>query len=419
MNLDHFGQLVRSRREAVPMLQKELSEGICTRSMISRIENEDYFPHITIVEKLLDRLGMPIIDWLERMSRKDPDQKALGLILEYLQERYEKERDYETIRKWTEQLKGIRFEVKPVYRAALHALQAFVEDVRQNFKEAESEYKQWIDLARELQDIPMLAAGLNRLSFMYVNIDPGHASEWIEEAYALVQRHSVPQELAISVQLTMSAYRYGIGEYHTAISLLQAVKSRKRLSPISRFRSHNLLGKSYQAVGKYADAEEEYKQTAAYFAYHPSFELIFNNNIGDLYADMGEYKLAFEHQRRSLEIGEATKQPYFVEIARLRLAKLHNRCREYEEAETICRQIIEHSWNDRNIHMAKLILSETRFALGDESSTGMLLEVVRFFQKQPGTDSVEYLKEAYKLLAKVNMAPEDTEKLFRTQVRIY
>ncbi|WP_163854920.1 helix-turn-helix domain-containing protein [Paenibacillus elgii] len=154
MNLDHFGQLVRSRREAVPMLQKELSEGICTRSMISRIENEDYFPHITIVEKLLDRLGMPIIDWLERMSRKDPDQKALGLILEYLQERYEKERDYETIRKWTEQLKGIRFEVKPVYRADLHALRAFVEDVRQNFKEAESEYKQWIDLARELRTFP-------------------------------------------------------------------------------------------------------------------------------------------------------------------------------------------------------------------------------------------------------------------------
>ncbi len=81
MNLDRFGQLIRSKREAVPMLQKELSEGICTRSMISRIENEDYFPHITIVEKLLDRLGVPIPDWLEQMSRKGPGRKrsASGL----------------------------------------------------------------------------------------------------------------------------------------------------------------------------------------------------------------------------------------------------------------------------------------------------------------------------------------------------
>ncbi|MFB6364708.1 hypothetical protein ACFCP7_11665 [Paenibacillus elgii] len=48
--------------------------------MISRIEHEDYFPHITSVEKLLDRLEVPILDWLEWMSLKDPDQKALGLL---------------------------------------------------------------------------------------------------------------------------------------------------------------------------------------------------------------------------------------------------------------------------------------------------------------------------------------------------
>ncbi|WP_199617046.1 helix-turn-helix transcriptional regulator [Paenibacillus alkalitolerans] len=418
MILNNFGQFVRTGRESINLLQKELSDGICTRSMISRIETEDYFPHITIVEKLLDRLMVPIPVFLEELCREDKEQKALGIIIEFLNEKYEKERDFQTIQKWIQNMQEIRFEMITIFRAHMHSLRAFVEDVKQNFEEAEKEYKKFIELARGLNDVSMLASGLNRLAFMYVNIDLDKASEFIEEAYSLATLHSIPTELTISINLTLSAYKYGIGEYHTAIQILQAVKNRKRLSPVFRFRSHNLLGRCFHAIGKYTEAEQEYKQTQNYFKYSTSGELIFNNNIGNLYADMGKYDLAFKHQNRSIEIALETNQPYFGEICRLRLAKLHNLTGRNGEAELICKEIIEESWNPRNISIAKLILSESRFELNNEDCTEMICDVINFFNEQGGRDDVQYQKEAYKLLAKVKM-PKDHVNLFPAQLLIY
>jgi tetratricopeptide (TPR) repeat protein len=417
MILNKFGTFIHVKREGIHMLQKELSEGICTRSMISRIENEDYFPHVTIVEKLLDRLGVPVSELLDELC-KDNDQRVLEIIIQFLNDRYDSERDVRTIQRWIQKIQGTSLLINHIHQAHLYSLQAFIEDIAQNFKEAERNYNKLIDLARKLNEVPLLASGLARLTFMNVNIDPHKASDFIEEAHSLITRYSVPQEVNINVNLVMGAHKYAIGEYYAAIQIFEAVKRRKKLTPIFKFRSHNLLGKCFHAIGEYTKAETEFKQTRSYFKYHLSHEMIYYVNIGDLYADMGEYDLAFQHQNRSLQLAIDSKQPYFAEIARLRLAKLNNLIGKYDRAELICKEVIEESWNQRNIYIAKLIISESQHELYHIDCTQTICEVVNFFNGQEGRDAVHYQKEAYKLLARVNM-PKQQQNLFPTQLLIY
>lgn len=270
MFVNSFGHLIQSKREKLKILQRELCMGICTRSMISRIETEDYFPNLLIVEKLLERLDIHLTDLVQALCEVDEKQTILGIIFRFMNDRYEENRDVYTIQNWLQKLNGIKTVIKPEHEVIMYSLKAFVEDVNQNFVEAEKSYKKCIELARIRKNFPLLISALNRISFMYINISPNKASEYINEASNLMEIYSIPVDLTISVNLTLSAYMYAMGEYLTAIKYLKAIQSRKRLSPAHRFRSHNLLGKCLQAVGEISEDELQYHFSTSFLNDHLS-----------------------------------------------------------------------------------------------------------------------------------------------------
>jgi len=51
-----FGNLIKSKRKELGLTQKELSEGICTQALISRIEKGDIVPQNSILQQLGSRL---------------------------------------------------------------------------------------------------------------------------------------------------------------------------------------------------------------------------------------------------------------------------------------------------------------------------------------------------------------------------
>src|SRR5699024_1124035 len=55
-----FGATIKSKRKEVGLTQKELSEGICTQALISRIEKGDIVPQNSILDKLANRLNINI-----------------------------------------------------------------------------------------------------------------------------------------------------------------------------------------------------------------------------------------------------------------------------------------------------------------------------------------------------------------------
>lgn len=55
-----FGATIKSKRKELGLTQKELSEGICTQALISRIEKGDIVPQNSILDKLANRLNINI-----------------------------------------------------------------------------------------------------------------------------------------------------------------------------------------------------------------------------------------------------------------------------------------------------------------------------------------------------------------------
>ena len=64
-----IGAYIKQKREDKGLSQDALCEGICSRSNLSRIENDDQTPSFTLLEKLFEKLGQPSRQFLMLMDR--------------------------------------------------------------------------------------------------------------------------------------------------------------------------------------------------------------------------------------------------------------------------------------------------------------------------------------------------------------
>ncbi len=71
------GQLVRNRREAIGWSQERLSEGICSVSTLSRIENGERMPSERVFQALMERLGLEDVRVMVPQSPYDWDTENL------------------------------------------------------------------------------------------------------------------------------------------------------------------------------------------------------------------------------------------------------------------------------------------------------------------------------------------------------
>ena len=55
-----IGQVLKEFRKEHGMTQKDLSQGICSQSVLSRIENDEEIPNIIVIQQLCHRLGITI-----------------------------------------------------------------------------------------------------------------------------------------------------------------------------------------------------------------------------------------------------------------------------------------------------------------------------------------------------------------------
>lgn len=58
--METIGQVLKEFRKEHGMTQKELSQGICSQSVLSRIENDEEIPNIVVIQQLCHRLGITI-----------------------------------------------------------------------------------------------------------------------------------------------------------------------------------------------------------------------------------------------------------------------------------------------------------------------------------------------------------------------
>ena len=58
--IDSFGTIIKEIRKEQKMTQKMLSQGICSQSVLSRIENNEELPNVLVMAQICQRLGVTI-----------------------------------------------------------------------------------------------------------------------------------------------------------------------------------------------------------------------------------------------------------------------------------------------------------------------------------------------------------------------
>ena len=98
-----FGNLIKSKRKELGLTQIELSEGICTQALISRIEKGDIIPQDSILQQLGTRLQLDDKELNSLAYKTKYDNEMIEVKKEI--RRALTRRDYEYIEKILEQNK--------------------------------------------------------------------------------------------------------------------------------------------------------------------------------------------------------------------------------------------------------------------------------------------------------------------------
>lgn len=90
-----LGELIKSNRKQLKMTQKELSSGICTQALISRIEHGDIIPNQSILNKIGTRLNLNLDD-LQLIKSNTLYSEKIDQLKQTIR-KYLTKRDYKTI----------------------------------------------------------------------------------------------------------------------------------------------------------------------------------------------------------------------------------------------------------------------------------------------------------------------------------
>lgn len=93
--MESFGDVLKAIRKDRKFTQKMLAEGICSQSVLSRIENDEELPNVMVMQQLCQKLGVTIDQVMLQGSREEREKHALifQMRLLYRAKEYQKLRD--------------------------------------------------------------------------------------------------------------------------------------------------------------------------------------------------------------------------------------------------------------------------------------------------------------------------------------
>lgn len=84
--METIGQMLKAVRKQQGLTQKELSQDICSQSVLSRIENDEEIPNIMVTQQLCQRLGIKVDQLLDDHSESWSERQFCRLFF-YLRQR--------------------------------------------------------------------------------------------------------------------------------------------------------------------------------------------------------------------------------------------------------------------------------------------------------------------------------------------
>jgi HTH-type transcriptional regulator, quorum sensing regulator NprR len=241
------------------------------------------------------------------------------------------------------------------------------------------------------------------LAEMYLDKKDNHkAYEILNDAYEIVSVHYAPSIIRASILINLGIVHGKLGEYHTAIRLLEEVKSTNKNTG-RYFKTGEILislGICYRRISKEALAENCYKEALNFFDFFNDDKLRGTAyfNLGILKSHQKEYEKSVEYLLLALNTYKQLNEDDNLFQTKIALAKAFMKMSKMNQSQQYCFQVIAAA--DKVIYKINSYL-----ILGDS-----------FYNQDDYTNALSYFQEALDLIELSN--EENQQKKQEVLIRI-
>lgn len=372
------------------MTQDELADGLCSVSQLSKVENGKTYVKRTMLKQMADRLGVTV----ERIESADA-------LMEELQETLQLAKDHLAAKNHAQAVtlleqvigKCIEFGYQKLHVDALH--------IRFKVHMENKEYEKVIHLADEALEREWYVNPTQKIMLL---LDAGSAYEMNGDQQAAIDFYLRADEEYESIEEEgeHSQFRftilYGLAKYHGAMGnyracLRYANKAEREATAdnmhLRRIRCQYLKAIPLRRLGELDKAEQIYLEVLKE-TQDNSFLMdtaIINNNLGEVYQERGEFGLAKQCYKRSVQLLELLHADTYMYQPKIHLAEIELQNRNFEDAlfmvEEIfglCDSLGVNAYRERA--GAVTLKGKIMLALGDQDAyEHHLKEALAIFQK--------------------------------------
>lgn len=407
-----LGQRIKELRKEANLTQQELSEGIVTRAYISQIEKGLVQPSYETLKHLAERLNCRVEDLFV-----EPENKVLQLsetkrkvkMAESLVESGNLEQASKVINSFTHSrsehlLTGPEKGVYMWIKGKLLEKERFWEAAANCYTHSKL-------LLEDSSNTPELVRTIDSLGYAYLQLDKNYeALSTLNEALRYLAKESIGGVLQVSVFLNVGIAHGKMGEYHSAIRLLQEAKALNESSGLLFKHGQILmsLGICFRNVNQLHDAEAAYRKALSFFEITSDQENIAGTktNLGVLYGVLQQYEQSIQFLSSAIALYEQLSLTNRSRNAKLELAHTYIQCKRYAEAKQICRDLIsKEAADEKHAYFAHRYLGDiASVAQNHEEAIEEYQIALRFLE---GTNNAPELKKTYGKMADIYYAKED------------
>ncbi|MFY0543357.1 helix-turn-helix domain-containing protein [Brevibacillus sp. H7] len=407
-----LGQRLKELRKEANLTQQELSEGIVTRAYISQIEKGLVQPSYETLKLLAERLNCSVENLFV-----EPENKVLQLsetkrkikMAESFVESGKFEQASKVILSVSQSLSE-RWLTGPEKGVYLWIKGKLLEKER-SWETAAKYYSQSKELLSDGSHSRALVRTIDSLGYTYLQLDKNYdALSTLNEALGLLAKETIGGILQISVYLNIGIAHGKIGEFYSAIRLLQEAKDLNEATGYLYKQGQILmsLGVCYRNVNQLHDAEASYRKALSFFEMTADLENAAGTktNLGVLYGVLQQYEQSIQFLSSAIAAYERLQLQTRQQNAKLELAKTLVQCQRYEEAKQLCRELIAQSpVREKHAILAHRCIADIAcFEQNYEKALESYLLSLRYLKEH---GFVAELKETYGKVADIYFAKED------------
>ncbi|ARU60233.1 hypothetical protein CBW65_03530 [Tumebacillus avium] len=373
------GQRIKELRKASKLTQQELAEGVVTRSYISQIEKGLIQPSYDTLEKLSNKLGVSVEDFF-----KEPENKAM-LITDWKKyvrfaEGHAESGQYEQAKKILDNLESAsQEELNDFDLGILNWVHGKLREQANQFQDAMPFYRKSLEHLAEYVDSKELVRSLDSLAYCNLQLnDNQEALRILNEANEVIIRYHLGGLVKTSVLINTGVAHAKLGEYHSAIRLLNEANYLNHAMNVHYKAGHIyfILGTCHMQIGEAESAVEFFRRAIDFYDYagHIENKAGVITNLGILYSNTGQGSKAaaslsdailIYEQLRDAQVktdpAEADRLEARAANARIELARAFLLLGETAQVQAICERILNGDHQPKFKAFAHLYLGNVNF----------------------------------------------------------